>query len=382
MTRHSMVVGWIVAFTGGFMTGDGTPRRHARVQPIMDPTMTALVHGSSDGQSVVGPTEETFRIPLESGSNLHLFLRHERAAGDRASGKRAPVLFIHGASFPSGLAAAFRFDGVSWMDDLASRGFDVWALDFLGYGGSDRYIEMRDPPSAHPPLGRAPAAAKQIGSAIAFIAEQTHRSRVSIVAHSWGTIAAGLYAGEHADRVARLVQFGPVTRRDQRPDTSAAPAYAVVSEADQRTRFTGYVPRGEPPVLEPRHLAVWGPAYMATDSTSGHRAPRSVAVPNGPSADADAAWAGHLPYDPSKITAPVLIVRGEWDTITRDADARWLFDALTHAQLKRDVKISRATHVMHLEASRYQLYREVAAFLAGDDQPPAPSPNARTEAGR
>jgi hypothetical protein len=31
-------------------------------------------------------------------------------------------------------------------------------------------------------------------------------------------------------------------------------------------------------------------------------------------------------------------IRGEWDGLVQDEDARWLFDALTHAPIKRDIK--------------------------------------------
>jgi hypothetical protein len=33
------------------------------------------------------------------------------------------------------------------------------------------------------------------------------------------------------------------------------------------------------------------------------------------------------------------------------------------------VKISRGTHLMHLETSRYALYRETQNFLVGNDEP-------------
>lgn len=316
------------------------------------------------------PRPEVFRIPVDS-TGLRVLLRHLAPLRPGVGTGRGPVLFVHGASFPSALAAAYRFDGVSWMDDLAAKGFDVWALDFLGYGGSDRYPEMREPALAHPPLGRSGPASRQIAAAVEFIAANRGVRRVSIVAHSWGSIPAGRYAGDHPERLARLVQFGPVTQRNDPADTTPPPAYRFVSQEDQRARFYGYVPPGEPPAMALRHFAAWGPAYMATDSSSGTRVPASIEVPNGPGADADDAWSGHLAYDPAKITAPVLIVRGEWDTVTEDTDARWLYDALTHAPIKRDVKISRGTHVMHLETSRVQLYREVSAFLAEDDSVPS-----------
>ena len=64
------------------------------------------------------------------------------------------------------------------------------------------------------------------------------------------------------------------------------------------------------------------------------------------------------------------IIRGEWDSLVTDADARWLFDALSTAPIKRDIKISRSTHLMHLETMRYALYRESIGFLLNDDAAP------------
>src|SRR6202042_3267329 len=53
--------------------------------------------------------------------------------------------------------------------------------------------------------------------------------------------------------------------------------------------------------------------------------------------------------DPGRIRAPVAIIRGEWDGMCPDADAGRLFDALSASPLRRDVKIGRATHLMHFE---------------------------------
>lgn len=337
-------------------------------------------------QSTVSPhvtasAEEYFRLPVPP-AGLEVFVRHLPAArrGD-ADEPTAPILIVHGGTLPSGLSSAFRFDGVSWMDDLAGRGFDVWALDFLGYGGSDRYPEMAEPPDAHAPLGRAPETARQISAAVEFIVARRRVPRVHLVAHSWGTMPAGLYAGEQPERIERLVQFGPVTmRRGPRGATHRA-SYTLLTAEQQIARFTGYVPAGQAQVFDPRHVAVFGPAYLDTDPASRSRSPASVRAPLGPEADASDAWSGTLAYDPGKITAPVLVIRGEWDSITTDDDARWLFDALRAAPLRRDVKISRATHVMQLEEARFQLYAEVASFL-GEADAPLSHPGGVTEAGR
>ena len=47
-----------------------------------------------------------------------------------------------------------------------------------------------------------------------------------------------------------------------------------------------------------------------------------------------------------------------------DADAAWLLEAIPNA---RDVKTPRATHLMHLEESRYALYRATEAFLKAEE---------------
>jgi enamine deaminase RidA (YjgF/YER057c/UK114 family) len=72
----------------------------------------------------------------------------------------------------------------------------------------------------------------------------------------------------------------------------------------------------------------------------------------------------------------VAIIRGEWDGLINDEDARWLFDAFTASPIKRDIKISRGTHLMHLETMRYALYRESIAFLMADDELSVPRPRA------
>jgi len=96
-------------------------------------------------QPALDPRESHHRIagPIDG---LSLFLRHLPAT--RAPSKPgAPrvVLYVHGGTFPSALSIAHRFDGRSWRDGLADAGYDVWGLDFYGFGGSDRYPEMAEP---------------------------------------------------------------------------------------------------------------------------------------------------------------------------------------------------------------------------------------------
>jgi pimeloyl-ACP methyl ester carboxylesterase len=226
--------------------------------------------------------EEQFRIPV-GPSQLKLFLRHLPPANHHRIRQGRVVLILHGGTLPSGASSAFRFDGHSWMDDLSDAGFDVWALDYLGYGGSDRYPEMSAPANANPPLGRAAQVSLQVSSAVDFICKRQKVSKLSIISHSWGTLVAGLFATQEPDRIDRLVLYGPVTLRHQdAASTTSLPAYTYVTEEEQWKRFSGWAPPNEPPVLEKRHFNVLGPAYIDSDPTSRTRTPPSVQVPGGP----------------------------------------------------------------------------------------------------
>src|SRR5256884_1778959 len=166
----------------------------------------------TQGASSLPPQEEPFRVWIEP-EHLQIFLRHLPPTRTGPGTGKRPVVIIHGSTLPSGTSAAFRINGVSWMDDLAARGFDVWALDFLGYGSSDRYSEMNEQ-AAGAPLGRSADAARQISAAVDFITQHQHVTQVDIIAHSGGSLPAGLYATQSPERLARLVIIPPCIASD------------------------------------------------------------------------------------------------------------------------------------------------------------------------
>jgi pimeloyl-ACP methyl ester carboxylesterase len=318
--------------------------------------------------SQLDPREEIFRIPSGLGG-LQVFLRHLAPAG----GAKADnvVLYVHGGTFPSALSIAHRLDGRSWRDELCAAGFDVWGLDFHGFGAtSDPYPEMSQPAEGRPPLGRTAEASVQLESAVRFILARQGIANLSLLAHSWGSLVTGHFAARCPDLVRRIVLFGPIARREPTGERMRLPAWRPVSLQDQWDRFTSEVPTGETPVLSRRLFDVWGEAYLDCEPASRERTPPAVKIPGGAFQDIYDAWAGEFPYDPAQIKAPVAIIRGEWDAMCADADARWLFDGFRNAPIRRDVKISRATHLMHLESGRFALYRETEAFLRGGDVAP------------
>lgn len=307
------------------------------------------------------PREAHFRVP-SSHDGLSLFLRYLAPPRDTAPEGRT-ILYVHGGTFPSALSIAHRFDGRSWRDELCDAGFHVWGVDFHGFGASDPYPEMEEPAGAHPPLGRAANCSRQFEAAVRFICREQGLSRMSLVAHSWGSIVAGDFAGRCPDLVDRMVFFGPIARREPASERQRLPGWRLISLQDQWDRFVADVPPGEAPVLSKRHFDEWGERYLDSDAESRSRNAAAVKVPSGAFQDIYDAWAGELTYDPGKVRAPIAIIRGEWDSLCTDADGRWLFDAFKGSPQRRDIKIARATHLMHLEENRFALYRETECFL-------------------
>ena len=318
------------------------------------------------------PREEHFCIPGPQ-EGLSIFLRR---LAPITEGPTRAVLYVHGATFPSALSIAHRFSGQSWRDALCAAGFEVWGFDFYGFGCSDRYAEMNEEADKHGPLGVAKDAARQLEIAVRFILAHVGVETLSIISHSWGSMPVGHFACTHPALLDRWVLFAPIARRAplRYEPTPSFPAWRLVSAEDQWNRFVEDVPAHETPVLSKREFDVWAQAYLDTDHDSRTRTPPSVKTPLGPFSEIIAAWHGSLPYEPSQVRAPVAIIRGEWDGLLPDADARWLFDAFSRSPNKRDIKIGRGTHLMHLETMRWALWRESIAFLSGDDVAPIPEP--------
>ena len=87
-------------------------------------------------------------------------------------------------------------------------------------------------------------------------------------------------------------------------------------------------------------------------------------VPNGPLTEVTTNWAaGRAPFDPSRIAAPTLLVVGEWDRTTPEAQAKALLPLLTEASSRRLTVLPEGTHSFFLERNRNALFMTVQAFL-------------------
>jgi pimeloyl-ACP methyl ester carboxylesterase len=251
------------------------------------------------------------------------------------------------------------------MSSLAERGLDVWALDYYGFGASDRYPEMSESAEAHPPLGRAEECADQVDVVADFLRQNRHVDRIMLIGDSGGSLVAGVYATRRPDVVSRLILFGPETPFTEGPPTdSVLPAYIYVAPADLWGQFADWSQAaGKPDVLDANAFTAWAETYLHSDPTSATRTPPSVKIPNGRQADTADIERGRFTYDPSAIRAPTLIVMGEFDAIATFQGAQWLLKSLRHAPQRRLVVIGHGSHTIQYEAERTQLYHVMAEFL-------------------
>ncbi|HEY4784996.1 MAG TPA: alpha/beta fold hydrolase [Bacteroidales bacterium] len=274
------------------------------------------------------------------------------------------VLFLHGFSFPSVLAFGFRMNNYSWMDNVTENGYDAYALDFLGYGNSDRYPEMLTNELNGNPVGRVKDVYKDVDKAVDLIIKRTGKPKVYVIGHSWGGSVAALYATQFPDKVAKLILFAAIT---QRTNTSAGEtiegSYEMMTAEERITAMKNLTPVGKVCQLEPEVFKTWGNSWLLSDPLALKFKSLSICFPSGPSQDLEDMLHNKQYYNPAYIKMPVLVVRGEWDAYPNNADDEKLFASLENAPCKKYVVIEKGTHVMHLEKSRYQLYDETLHFL-------------------
>jgi len=280
-------------------------------------------------------------------ASLEIALRHKAA---RVISNDYAVLMLHGSSFPSAQSFGFRMNNYSWMDHLSENGYEVYALDFLGYGNADRYPEIGDM-ATNKPVGRAEDLYKDVDKAIDFILKRSGKSKVHLIGHSWGGSVAALYATKFPDKLSRLVLFAPITERGQATDFPILKhRYEQMTAGERIAAMKSLTPDGKPCRLEPEIFGCWEELWEDR-------------FPSGPQQDVEELLHGHAYYRPADLKMPVLLIRGEWDQYPDAVDAEKLFSAMDQSPQKKYVVIEKGTHVMHLEKSRHQLYEETLRFL-------------------
>lgn len=310
---------------------------------------------------------EDFKVSAaDAGIQLHLHHKHPAAAGPHVRGHA--VLFVHGATFPASSTFDVALPGhgsmhSSWMDQLAGQGYDVYALDIRGYGGSTRPAAMSQPPETNAPFARASDAVRDIGAAVDFILARRKSGGITLIGWSWGTTTTAAFAAQNPGKVRALVLVSPVWLGVQPPKYHGA--YRTSTRESARAFAIAGMPKERVEEIAPlASFDAWWAATQATDPQGAQQSPPVVRSPNGVLQDFEELWAAGKPsYDPAKIRAPTLLAVGDWDVVTPPAMAHGLYAQLTNARERRLIQFSEATHFLMIETHRLRLIREVSNFL-------------------
>ncbi len=243
--------------------------------------------------------------------DVRLFLWEKRAAAPEKAGT---ILFVHGSS----MASQPTFDlqvpgrpGSSVMDWFAAHGFDTWSVDMEGYGRSTKDRDNNAPISF---------GADDCHAAATYIQGLRGKRPLLVYGISSGALRAALFAQRHPEMVARLALDAHVwtgkgsptlEQRAKRLPEFRAKNRRPIDRAFVRSIFE----RDHPGTADDNVIEAFADAILKLDDS----------VPTGTYVD----MCANLPVvDPTKITVPTIIMRGEYDGIASFDDLVEFFKLL------------------------------------------------------
>jgi pimeloyl-ACP methyl ester carboxylesterase len=328
----------------------------------------AMLAFASTASAQTKLTTEEMMVP-SSDPGIEIFVRNKRPADMTTFRPERTLVFVHGATYPAHTAFDLKLAGLSWMEYIAARGYDVYLLDLRGYGKSTRPKEMEQDPKTNPPIVRGDTAVRDIGSVVDFVLKRRNIPRVNLLGWSWGTTLMATYTTQNASKVERLMLYAPswirTTASLLQTGSGPIPSYRTVRKDQARDRWLNGVPENKKADLIPAGwFEAWADATWATDPKAAASNPPVLRAPNGVVQDgAEFHGAGKPYYDPAKITVPTLLVVAEWDRDTPPYMAQTLFPLMVNAPGKRLVQLGEGTHTIIMEKNRMKLFEAVQSFL-------------------
>jgi pimeloyl-ACP methyl ester carboxylesterase len=258
------------------------------------------------------------------------------------------VLFlVHGSSLSSrssfDLNAGTR-GNYSLMDRFAGFGFDVWTMDFTGYGKSSQ-----DNGNSNVADGVV-----DLNAAIEIVAKETGQQSYHFFGESSGGLRAAAFAATHPEKVRRLA-LAAFTYTGEGSPTLADRAkqldfYRTHNRRPRdRDMIRSLFTRDKSGTSDPAIAEVLADKELPFGDT----------VPTGTYLDMTA----NLPVvDPLKVKAPVLLIRGEYDGIATNQDLLNFFAKLPNGD-RQFVILPGMAHSLVLGLNHEEFAHTMRAFL-------------------
>src|SRR5258706_3541140 len=182
------------------------------------------------------------------GISLNVKNKHREGVTRFAADKI--LLYGQGATYPAETAFDLKLSGLSWMDYIARRGYDVYLVDVRGYGKSTRPPEMDQPAPDNGPIVHTATAVKDVGSAVEFIRKRRGVDKINLIGWSWGTSIMGWYTAQNIDKVNKLVLYAPGWLRKSASLTNSGAklgTYRTVTREAAKARWLTGAPEDKKP---------------------------------------------------------------------------------------------------------------------------------------
>ena len=265
-----------------------------------------------------------------------------------AAAPKGTILFVHGSSMASqptfDLHVPGRADS-SVMEWFVERGYDTWTMDNEGYGRSDK---------SRPINCDIPNGADDLEAGAAYIQKTTGARKFLLYGISSGALKAALFAERHPERVARLALDAFVWTGKGSPTLEQRrkrlPEFAAKNRRPIDRAFVHSIfERDHPGTADKATIEAFADEILKLDNS----------VPTGTYVD----MCSKLPLvDPQKITAPTIIMRGEFDGIASFEDLIEFYGRLPSPDKQFSV-MAGISHASFQQKNYMMVYHILHAFF-------------------
>jgi pimeloyl-ACP methyl ester carboxylesterase len=280
--------------------------------------------------------------------DVRLFLWEKRAVDPPVG----TVLFVHGSSMASQPTFDLQVPGrpdSSVMDWFAARGYDSWAVDMEGYGRSDKKRDINCDIAN---------GADDLAAATDYIMKARKNGPFLVYGISSGALRAAAFAERHPDRVKRLALDAFVWTGEGSPTlaerTKKLPEFRAKNRRPIDRAFVHSIfNRDHPGSADEKVIDAFADQILALDDS----------VPTGTYVD----MCSRLPLvDPEKITAPTIIMRGQWDGIAGFDDLLEFFRRLPNPD-KQFAVMPGISHASFQQKNYLLVYHILFGFFSQPD---------------
>lgn len=278
--------------------------------------------------------------------DVRLFLWEKRATGAKPA--RGTILFVHGSSMGSQPTFDLQVRGrphSSAMDYFAGLGFDTWCVDMEGYGRSDKKRDINCDIAN---------GADDLEAATDYILKARGTKRFLTYGISSGALRAAMFAERHPERVQRLALDAYVWTGEGSPTL-----------AERRKKLPEFKAKNRRPIDRAFVYSIFNRDHpgcaeeKVIEAFADHILKLDDSVPTGTYVD----MCSKLPVvDPAKITAPTLVMRGQFDGIAGFDDLMAFFKRLPNPD-KQFAVMSGISHASFHQINYLTVYHILHAFF-------------------